>query len=58
MSSTIEMPAARSACRDIPPADRLAARGKARLIDVREICKLAADGFIEGFEHVSFVSHP
>jgi sulfur-carrier protein adenylyltransferase/sulfurtransferase len=42
----------RSAYRDITPASALAARGKARLIDVRETSELAADGFIEGVEHV------
>lgn len=41
-----------STYRDITPASALAARGKARLIDVRETHELAADGFIEGIEHV------
>jgi len=38
--------------RDITPANALAARGKARLIDVRETSELATDGFIDGVEHV------
>jgi rhodanese-related sulfurtransferase len=38
--------------REITPASALAARGKARLIDVRETGELAADGYIEGVEHV------
>ena len=42
----------RSSYRDISPASALAARGKARLIDVREASELAADGFIDGIEHV------
>lgn len=37
---------------DITPASALAARGRARLIDVREAGELASDGFIEGIEHV------
>jgi len=37
---------------EITPARALATRGKARLIDVRETSELAADGFIEGAEHV------
>lgn len=41
-----------TAYRDITPAGAFAARGKARLIDVRETNELAADGFIEGIEHV------
>ena len=43
---------AQSTYRDITPASALAARGKARLIDVRETSELAADGYIEGVEHV------
>jgi rhodanese-related sulfurtransferase len=43
---------AESTYRDITPASALAARGKARLIDVRETSELAADGYIEGVEHV------
>jgi sulfur-carrier protein adenylyltransferase/sulfurtransferase len=42
----------RSTYRDITPAHAHAARGNARLIDVRETSELAADGFIEGVEHV------
>jgi rhodanese-related sulfurtransferase len=38
--------------RDITPASALAACGRARLIDVREPSELAADGYIEGVEHV------
>lgn len=38
--------------RDITPANALAARESARLIDVREASELAVDGFIEGVEHV------
>lgn len=37
---------------DITPASALAARARARLIDVREASELASDGFIEGVEHV------
>ncbi|HEY5946755.1 MAG TPA: rhodanese-like domain-containing protein [Kofleriaceae bacterium] len=37
---------------DITPASALAARGKARLIDVREASELAADGFIDGVENI------
>jgi rhodanese-related sulfurtransferase len=40
------------AYRQITPAAALAARGKARLIDVREASELAVDGCIEGIEHV------
>jgi rhodanese-related sulfurtransferase len=43
---------AQATYRDITPANALAARGKARLIDVRETSELAADGYIEGVEHV------
>jgi len=43
-----------STYRDVTPASALAARGKARLIDVRETGELAADGYIEGAEHVPF----
>jgi len=42
----------RAPYRDITPATALAARGKARLIDVRETSELSAEGFIEGVEHV------
>jgi rhodanese-related sulfurtransferase len=38
--------------RDITPADALAARGQARLVDVREASELAADGHIDGILHV------
>lgn len=41
-----------STYRDITPQSALAARGKARLIDVRETSELAVDGYIEGIEHV------
>lgn len=52
MRGTSPTPSAPSTYRDITPASALAARGKARLIDVREASELAADGFIEGVEHV------
>jgi rhodanese-related sulfurtransferase len=37
---------------EITPDDAYRARGKARLIDVREVGELALDGFIPGVEHV------
>jgi sulfur-carrier protein adenylyltransferase/sulfurtransferase len=52
MRGTNPKPTAQSPYRDITPASALAARGKARLIDVRETSELAADGYIEGVEHV------
>lgn len=52
MRGTNPTPIAKSPYRDITPESALAARGKARLIDVRETSELAADGFIEGVEHV------
>lgn len=54
MRGTNPTRAARATYRDITPASAHAARGKARLIDVRETSELAADGFIEGVEHVPF----
>ncbi len=42
----------RSGYRDITPEATVRARGKARLIDVREASELATDGFIAGIEHV------
>lgn len=38
--------------RDISPADAYRARGRARLVDVREAGELALDGYIPGAEHV------
>jgi rhodanese-related sulfurtransferase len=38
--------------REISPGDAYRARGKSRLIDVREPGELALDGFIPGVEHV------
>lgn len=52
MRGTHSTRTARSTYRDITPATALAARGTARLIDVREASELASDGFIEGVEHV------
>lgn len=52
MRSTSPTRTVRPAYRDIPPVAALAARGNARLIDVREASELSADGFIEGVEHV------
>lgn len=52
MSSTNPTRTAPAAYREITPASALAARGKARLIDVRETSELAVDGYIEGVEHV------
>lgn len=52
MRSTSPTQTAKATYRDITPAGALAARGKARLIDVREASELASDGFIEGVEHV------
>lgn len=52
MRSTNPAKTAHATYRDITPAEALAARGRARLIDVRETAELAADGFIEGIEHV------
>jgi rhodanese-related sulfurtransferase len=37
---------------DITPAEAYRARGRARLVDVREAHELASDGFIPGIEHV------
>lgn len=42
----------RAGYRDIAVEVAARARGKARLVDVREASELAADGFIEGIEHV------
>jgi len=42
----------RAGYRDISVEAAFRARGKARLVDVRESSELAADGFIEGSEHV------
>lgn len=52
MRATNQTGTAQSTYVDITPASALAARGRARLIDVREAGELAADGFIEGVEHV------
>jgi rhodanese-related sulfurtransferase len=38
--------------REISPDDAYRARGKARLIDVREAGELTLDGYIPGVEHV------
>lgn len=42
----------RAGYRDITPEAAVAAKGKARLVDVREASELAFDGFIPGVEHV------
>lgn len=42
----------RAGYRDLTPQAARRARGKARLVDVREASELAADGFIPGAEHV------
>lgn len=52
MRGTNPTPTTTSKYRDITPANALAARGRARLIDVRETGELAAEGYIEGIEHV------
>ena len=52
MSGTRPTRTAHSSYLDITPARALAARGRARLIDVREANELASDGFIAGVEHV------
>jgi len=41
----------RAGYRDISPEVAQRARGKARLVDVREASELAADGFMPGSEH-------
>lgn len=45
-------PAQTRTYRDITPAAAYGARGRARLIDVRESGELALDGYIPGVEHV------